>query len=390
MIAALCGMLGGCGLSNGKELTLWVITDLHYLTPDLYDVNSYAFGQLLSTNDGKMIEYMPELLDEFVEMAEEEKPDAVLITGDLTMNGELESLKSLKTVFSSLNNSGIPVLAIPGNHDINYIYAANLTGDKPIGVPGISQELFQKHMSAFGYDNSSSQAPDSFSYVVELADDLWVMAIDANTEQAPGAITPSTLVWMEAQLQRSLEEHASVIVMSHQNVLPQNAVMSAGYVIHNHEAVQHLLEQYGVSLALSGHSHLQHVSQSDTLTDICTESAAVYPLGFGVIQISEDHTSWTYEKRQFASYQDEAYERIETLLREQILRGLHEVELPDDIQETIVSFGADLAIKHYTGQTEDIDSYREKEGWRLWKEYAGQSFWYAYLQEIMREFSEVE
>ena len=42
----------------------------------------------MAESDGKMVDYLPQLLDAFIDEMIEARPDAFLLTGDITMNGE--------------------------------------------------------------------------------------------------------------------------------------------------------------------------------------------------------------------------------------------------------------------------------------------------------------
>lgn len=85
--------------------------------------------KLIHTADwhlGKLVQgvYMTEdqacILDQFVEAVEKENPDAVIIAGDLYDRAvpPVEAVDLLdKTLDRIVNQLGIPVLAIAGNHD---------------------------------------------------------------------------------------------------------------------------------------------------------------------------------------------------------------------------------------------------------------------------------
>ena len=83
------GVLNGHG---GRPLTLWIIGDPHYLSPSLFDAAAASFQRILPFNSGKLIEAIPDLMSDFFSRARSEKPDAVLVPGDLTLNGELAGL----------------------------------------------------------------------------------------------------------------------------------------------------------------------------------------------------------------------------------------------------------------------------------------------------------
>ena len=370
-----------------KELSLWVVPDLHYLSTQLYREDSASFQKLLGSNDGKMIEQMPEVLEDLKAQALSSRPDLILVPGDLTLNGEYESLLELKSLFHGLKEEGIEVIVIPGNHDINYPMAYDLNGDVVFGIRNISQADFTDLMKEFGYENSRSHAEDSFSYTYEAAEDLWILALDTNTEAAPGYLTDQTMAWAEAQLQYAQEHDIKVISMTHQNVLKQSEFLYQGFIINNAESAEQLLKQHGVRLNLSGHSHLQHTAVSESLTDICTESSAVWPLSYGVVSISADHTDLAYAKQLFNVDQTAAEQRLDLAINRQIIPTLQELGLSEETISAMHAFAAQLNKAYYTGQITDSEEYRRSEAWALWKQYGTETRWYPYFERILEEYS---
>ena len=379
-------LCSGCTGASGRSLTLWVITDPHFLSEELFTVSSPSFQNILSSTGEKMVEYMPALMQEFENRAAAGHPDAILIPGDLTFNGEYESLRDLKTLLRRILDEGIPVCVIPGNHDIHYPYAAAFTGDGAFGVRPVTQQEFTEEMAEFGYAQALSHAPDSFSYTIPLADDLWLLAIDANTEAEPGSVTAATLVWMEEQLRKADEQNIHVISMTHQNVLPQSDFMAQGYVITNHESVAAILESGNTLLNLSGHSHLQHTSSDGILTDICTESAAIYPMGYGILTIQENHKDFTYEKAQFSAYQEEGRDRLRTTIHNSAAEAIREIGLSHSDQEAMLEFAEEVNELYFTGRLTDSSELLSRREYALFQNYASDTGLYRYLSSILSEY----
>ena len=66
----------------------------------------------------------PGLADGLAALAAEVEPELVLATGDLSHRGRPDQLGRARELLDAL---GIPVLAVPGNHDIPYSFPARLT-----------------------------------------------------------------------------------------------------------------------------------------------------------------------------------------------------------------------------------------------------------------------
>ena len=83
-----------CGSARGESgepgFRVAVASDLHYIAPALTDHGPF-FTALTENSDGKLMRYMEELTDAFLSEVEAERPDALLLTGDLSFNGARES-----------------------------------------------------------------------------------------------------------------------------------------------------------------------------------------------------------------------------------------------------------------------------------------------------------
>lgn len=68
-------------------LNIMIATDLHYLSKSIND-GGEAFSKMMAKGDGKVMKYIEEIVDAFVLEVINRKPDALLLLGDLTFNGE--------------------------------------------------------------------------------------------------------------------------------------------------------------------------------------------------------------------------------------------------------------------------------------------------------------
>ena len=386
MSALICG---GCMQqteiirSGDSEAVIWCATDIHYLSETLYD-RGKAFQRLLKNNDGKLFEYDREIMEEMTKQVIEGKPETFVMLGDLTFNGEMESLQELKGYFQRMEEAGVPVIVIPGNHDISYPYANAYFGDIAKSVPAVTSVQFRQEMQDFGYGESIAKDPDSCSYVYALRDDLWILTLDANTEAAPCALQDSTKQWLKKQLAEAAEKQITVMTISHQNVLKQNDMMYMGYVMNDYEEVQQILKDGGVFLHLSGHSHLQHTSVSEGLTDICNEALSVWPLSYGVITLKPGQTDFSYEKKSLGILQEESRERFDETILRTAVPTLEEIDIPQEIREQMTDFAVRFNEIFYTGAEADPDELRSDPAYGYWRQYAGDSFWYLYMLNALK------
>jgi 3',5'-cyclic AMP phosphodiesterase CpdA len=142
ILVFLIFVLGGCNgqsialkkdykIKSGKDIVFYTATDLHYLSKGLTD-NGEAFNKFISSGDGKQLKYIDEIFNAFTYNIKTTKPDVLIISGDLTNNGEKQSHLDLAKKLKTIEESGTPVYVIPGNHDISNPYARGFKDDNSL------------------------------------------------------------------------------------------------------------------------------------------------------------------------------------------------------------------------------------------------------------------
>ena len=132
-------------------VTLMIATDPHYFAPSLTD-GGEAFLNVVTHADGKYMQCIGEITDALFDRAAEERPAALILSGDLTFNGERESHEAFAARCAALEEQGVPVLVLPGNHDLDRPDAVRFEGDQITAVESVSAADFRRIYAAFGYD----------------------------------------------------------------------------------------------------------------------------------------------------------------------------------------------------------------------------------------------
>lgn len=291
LLLAPSAALGG----ERDALTLIVATDLHYLAPELTDHGPF-FEQLISHSDGKAMAYSEELVEAFVAQVISRQPDALILSGDLTFNGERASHEALARKLARVTAAGIPVLVIPGNHDLNSRSAVCFAGEGYERVDGVTAADFSALYGAFGYDAALSRDRASLSYIAEPVQGLRMLMVDVNGVSSQGKVEARTLAWVEEQLAQAKRDGCRVVAVSHQNLIDHSSMISAGFTIANAGALLARYADAPVLCNLSGHIHMQHMGRSGSgLWDIATSSLAVSPNQYGVLTLTEGGLTYRTE-----------------------------------------------------------------------------------------------
>lgn len=256
-----------------------VATDTHYLSSRLND-GGEAFTAMLHNSDGKLVQYCDEIFSAFSDDVIAEKPDVVILSGDLTFNGEKASHEDFVKKLDYIQSNGVQVLTIPGNHDINRT-AVKYEGDKFNRTESIYPNDYKDMYFDYGMAQAESVDEHSFSYLYKVNKDLYVLMLDTNAFGA-NFLQDSSYEWVKQQLEYVKKKHAQVISVTHQNLFAHNDQLSFGYQLYDADELLALLNEYKVKCHLSGHIHLQHYMENG-VTEIVSSSMLVAPCKYGVI-----------------------------------------------------------------------------------------------------------
>ncbi len=333
--------------SAKAAVTIAIGTDLHYLSPDLTDNGEY-FQKMMDNSDAKAMLYSEEIIDGFLSEIIRHNPQTLILSGDITFNGEKLSHEGLAKKLEAVEEAGTQVLVMPGNHDLYVETAASFSGDSYILVDSVTAEEFEEIYHAFGFDEALSRDPASLSYTYEVAPGVWALMVDVNTKSSPGAITEATLDWVGTQLEASKDEGAKVLAVSHQNLLSHNYLFSEGYIIGGRNALYDLYIEYGVLCNLSGHMHIQHIAEMEGVIDIATSALSVAPCQYGVLDLYSGGMDYHTERTDFPHAEDAI-----RMMKERSHRSVLK-KIPDASQE-LQEFYAEINSSYFAGENHLVE-----------------------------------
>lgn len=286
------------------HLKIAVVSDIHYMDPSLLKNNANtgaAFNAYLDA-DPKLIEFSDPIFRNAISQIKAEKPDILLIPGDLTKDGEVVSHQSVVRLIKQISDAHIKVFVVPGNHDINNPEAVTYNGDNATPTPSISPSDFSKIYSDYGYGNAIARDPNSLSYVAEPYPSLWILGIDDceyydNKDIAivAGKIKPETMKWALAWITEAKRRHITIFAMMHHNMIEHyvgQTQLDPGYVTDNWEAEADQFMSAGLSVIFTGHYHANDITERITgnnqLYDIETGSLVTAPIPFRIINMTNN------------------------------------------------------------------------------------------------------
>lgn len=386
-------------------------SDIHYLSRGLTDFGD-GFKYKVEHGDGKVVNYIWEITDAFIEAVKKEDPDLVILSGDLTLNGERDSHLDFARKLKEIEDAGIPVIVIPGNHDINNTAAAQFTGAQALGTAHIGPEDFAEIYQDFGYDEAVSRDSASLSYVYQIDDYNRALMLDtcqyAPYNQVGGMIQEETYDWIEDQMEDAWDLGMNVIPVGHHNLLDESEVYVEDCTIEHSEQLIDQLDSWDVPLFLSGHLHVQHFMREDEdygIYEIVTSSLATPPCQYGMLDYGDDgsfkyHTvpldmeAWAKEQGStdknllnFKAYSEEFLNRVfYNQAQDEFERMNNFDSLTKRQKDQMAKVYAEINSACYAGKAVEIkDKATEKAGYKLWGENGYPSILSQYLESIVRD-----
>lgn len=366
-----------------ETLNIIIATDLHYLSKRINDGGD-AFEKLLSRGDGKVMAFIEEIVDAFFGEVKKRRPDALLLLGDLTFNGEKVSHLELAAKLKEIADLNIRICLIPGNHDLNRQNSFGFCEDKVYKVEDVSPGEFREVYADCGYSNCEYFDKNSGSYIVKLSEKLYILMLDTNSYKENALSSPS-LIWLDGVLKNIYEKGGAVLAVSHQNVLEHNFMFTEGFMIKNANDIQEIYNKYNVRLNLSGHMHIQHIEEKG-IVEIVTSSLAVSPNHFANIVYDGETFCYTTEclkvpaVKDFANISKQEFEGVGLRQLSKLFKT-HDFE--EASEEEIKKMG-DAFLKmnemYFAGEIFDISGFEE--GMKLW-ENQHESYTSVYIKSIL-------
>ena len=284
----------GGGYSN----QIVVVSDIHVMAPELLPegAETQEAWTTYYAGERKMLQESVAIFDQFIQKMMALQPRVLLITGDLTKDGERLSHEYVRNSLYNLTYYGTRVLVIPGNHDFGGSGKATKFNADGTTEPAevLTTDDFKDFYDGFGYNDWESEYdPNSLSYVVEPMEGLVVLAIDSHT----ASISEATLEWLCTKAKEARNAGKQVIAMMHHPLFPHitgaNLFIDT-YTVDGYETVRDALIDAGVNTILTGHFHTSDIAkdwnddESKAVYDINTGSLISYPFDYRVLTPSND------------------------------------------------------------------------------------------------------
>lgn len=388
LLFVLFSFLLGCSSNKEKmqyptlkqPVTLAISSDLHFQKDNLEGQTSIV-GQMLYNN---------EIIDAMLADMKQNKPNAIILNGDLVNQGDRKNHELLIKKLLAVEKT-TPVFVVPGNHDFTQI----------------TIDEYRQLYHELGYDQAFSQDSHSLSYAVKLKDDVWLVFLDTNDHEDSYAtqshLTTNTVSWLEDIFQQAKQSNAKLLTFSHHNLI--NHISSNSDTTTSPVDIPTLFLKNDVSVHFSGHRHTQHIASvvkgKQSFTEIVIGMPISYPNTYGIIEVNQDRSvhflSNTIPVTQWAKSQQPNNPDLlnfETYSYHEALRSLEntadltlkDLNLTEEQRQVMKQFFIEVSFAYKDGILFDqMEVLRQNEAYTLWQQKAKGTVYQKWMAFLLNE-----
>ena len=253
--------------SKNDPLKIQFITDLHY-----YSRKGGTEGSAYEKAEAKSQKIIKDsdlvIKAGFDILCEDTSTDIIVLAGDTTKDGEIESHKEFIEMLRDLKKRGKRVYVITATHDYREGGVTDgYDGDKKIQVPAVENrhDLWDMYYE-FGPEEAIATFEKSLCYVVQLAPGYRLFALNDDTNEKEdgrgSGYSDECMQWIMEQLEDAKKNDQYVIAMTHHPMIspsPFYQIIGGGNMQKNHEVTREIFADNGLHCMLTGHTHVHDI-----------------------------------------------------------------------------------------------------------------------------------
>ena len=309
------------------------LSDIHYYSPSL-GVSGRAY-ELRAGADQKCLAESGAILRAATEKLKTEDIDAVVVSGDVSNDGERASHEEARQIFLDLNRVK-PVYLITSTHDwCTDGNARRFVGDETLhDVPTLDAPALDAFYKDFGKEALVAEYTTGkgfHSRCFQVSPTLRLLAVndDMDGEGGKSGYSEAHLAWMEAQIIAAKAAGNDVIATEHHLLLPNvSPLINKGQSIGSQYEAAARLADAGLRLIFVGHSHFQRTSSftspaGNPITQVNVGSLTGWPAPIVYVDVENGKATLNVEFLQSFTYNGETKDA--SFIKEHSAAVLHNI-----------------------------------------------------------------
>jgi len=281
-----------------KELEFTLISDTHYFSKKNY---VDGFDKSKKPKPDQLFFSMSEEIvnHTFDFLCKNDTPDIVLISGDLTYNGEKTSHIEMKNALQKLKQNGKKVYVITATHDYNSSLMPSYGIDKNgnyVDVESVERDRLTDYYGEFGYNGAIARHESTMSYVSQLENGYRLFALNDDYGDPNCGFSEELMEWIRVQAESAKKDGQYIVAMTHHPLVPPSPIFTAvakGNMLSDFELRSKQLSELGIDFILTGHTHMHNISYCNVgnkrFYDISTAALTGFPPYYRQISLDKDN-----------------------------------------------------------------------------------------------------
>lgn len=295
-----------------NEITFATFSDIHYY-PQVLTIDKETGKQsdawleaarLDAKEYNESEDILLTALETFKVRAKENNINYLLVPGDITKESEYVAHTEIAKIFEAFEEeTGIQVIVVNGNHDINSIKASQFINNVKEPARATTPEDFREIYKNLGYDLATDEyavetSGDSFvvpqvanalSYTVDLDEKTQLIVVDSCMYsfdgpvkvETGGEISKECLEWIGKKADEATAQGKANILMTHHNVAPHmecEPSVTFAFCLYNYLECAEFFADHNIHYTFSGHLH-----QADIAKVVSDDGNVVYDVETGAL-----------------------------------------------------------------------------------------------------------
>ena len=294
------------------------ISDIHYYSPRL-GTEGRAY-EIRSGSDQKCLAESGAVVDAAFDALLKSDADAVVISGDITNNGEICSHEEMRAKIDAFRKEK-PLYLITSTHD----WCTNGNPRRFVGnetfhdVPAFDAAALDAFYDDIGKENVVSAYENGHGFhsrCYQVSESLRLLAVndDADGPGGKSGYSEAHLTWMEEQIRAAKAAGCDVIATEHHLLLHNVApLINKGQSIGDNFEVAARLADAGLRLMFVGHSHFQRTTEfvspaGNRITQVNVGSLCGYPAPINYVTVENGKAHLRVEFLQGFTYNGKQYD----------------------------------------------------------------------------------
>lgn len=278
------------------NFSFYLATDIHYYSKEYFRKKVFIPDQLRAWDSREM----------FISATDGLKAgDVLILTGDLTKNGEVKSHEEFLLLLHGLKERGITVYAFTASHDYfngakSYRYEED--GSKIHDVDKVERRALWDMYYEFGPCDAVSFDEESMSYAVRPVAGLTLFFLNGDDfgSYTVCGLCPSARSWLKKQGEECKKRGDIPLFFAHYPLFPSSPIydkITTKNMLDPYNELYTELASYGGRVIFTGHSHVHNVSsqplEKGEFYDVSTAALSGFPPFYRKVEVFGDRIDVT-------------------------------------------------------------------------------------------------